>query len=498
MKKFLLSIAALGFSAAAFCVPVVDTNVYTIGDGSTYQFENVWIQARSFSSFPTAGSYEVPLACRGMAVVGNTIEDAKVLIVKRTTEAKVVEATETTPVIVKANKLEVLVFNGLTGDQETSIELPDSMFCYLETDTLRQTGYPMNDIHVDAAGNIIMANMVLNIYNKYNTGRLMVYACQFDFANAKVTSAKKVVDYMEYNEAPANTYRIDYIGVYGDLMTNGYVLGAISGAYADVVKLNVVDGANPEFMDIITAKEFVPAAATTLETGPRAFPLDETNFYLDGQNSFAGLYDMDGNYVDGFKEPAEGYSPEMTTYIAGMTGGNNGVCEFNLKGETFMVHSYRNTVLGSAPTSSFGIIKLDLVNGGSPEPMVVFPSTGMGIESNGVRTALPRVIVDDVNGIAHIFGYQQNNGLAYYRFSNISVGTKNVLAESAVKVYNVNNGKITLTDEVASVEVYSVLGQRVANANNVKAIEVPSANGVYVIKAIDMKGAAMTEKVILK
>jgi len=55
-----------------------------------------------------------------------------------------------------------------------------------------------------------------------------------------------------------------------------------------------------------------------------------------------------------------------------------------------------------------------------------------------------------------------------------------------------------LTEEVASVEVYSILGQRVAGANNVKAIEVPSANGIYVVKAIDMKGAAMTEKVILK
>ncbi|HPH73494.1 MAG TPA: T9SS type A sorting domain-containing protein, partial [Paludibacteraceae bacterium] len=132
------------------------------------------------------------------------------------------------------------------------------------------------------------------------------------------------------------------------------------------------------------------------------------------------------------------------------------------------------------------------------EPMVVFPSVGFGTESNGVRTALPRVIIDDENGVAHIFGYQQNNGLAYYKFSTTATGTKNVLAESAVKVYNVSNGKITLTEEVASVEVFSVLGQRVASANNVKAIEVPSANGIYVVKAIDMKGAAMTEKVILK
>jgi len=496
MKKFLLSVVALSLSAT-FCAQVaVDTHEYQIGDGSTYAFENVWIEARTFNNFPTAGSYEVAAASRGMAVVGDNIDNAKVLIVKRTAEAKIVPATETTPAIKKTNKLEILVFNGLTGTQETTIELPDSMFCYVETDTLVQCPYPINDIHVDDAGNIILSSMVLNIYNKFNSGRLIVYACDFDFAAATVTSAKKVLDYMEYNEAPDKTYRVDYVGVYGDLLNDGYVLAAISGSYADVLKFDIAGGQLPEFFDVITAKEFVPSSATVLSTGPRAFPLDETLFYLDGQDSFAGLYDMDGNYVDGFKKPAEGYSDAMAAYVGNMTGGNNGVSEFNLKGETFMVHSYRNTT--GDPASSFGIVKLDLEGGGSPEPMVVFPSVGFGTESNGVRTALPRVIVDDENGVAHIFAYQHNNGLAYYKFSTTATGTKNVLAESAVKVYNVSNGKITLTEEVASVEVFSVLGQRVAGANNVKAIEVPSANGIYVVKAIDMKGAAMTEKVILK
>ncbi|HPO48646.1 MAG TPA: hypothetical protein PLS09_07330, partial [Paludibacteraceae bacterium] len=155
MKKFLLSVVALSLSAT-FCAQVaVDTHEYQIGDGSTYAFENVWIEARTFNNFPTAGSYEVPAACRGMAVIGDNIDNAKVLIVKRTAEAKIVPATETTPAIKKSNKLEILVFNGLTGTQETTIELPDSMFCYVETDTLVQCPYPINDIHVDDAGNII-------------------------------------------------------------------------------------------------------------------------------------------------------------------------------------------------------------------------------------------------------------------------------------------------------------------------------------------------------
>jgi hypothetical protein len=498
MKKLLLSVAALCFSAAAFCAPVEqkkDTAVYTIGDGSLYGFENVWIQSRSYSNFPTEGSYEVAAASRGMTVVGDDVATAKVLIVKRTAEAKIVPATATTPVIKKDNKLEILVFNGLTGDQEQTIELPDSMFCYLEKDTLWQTGFPINDIHVDNAGNVILANMVLNIYNKYNSGRLMVYACDLDFTNHTVATAKKVVDYMEYSEEAPATYRIDYIGVYGDLLTNGYVLGAISGAYADIVKLTIENGANPDFMETITAKEFVPAAATQLSTGPRAFPLDETNFYLDGQDSFAGLYDMDGNYVDGFKEPEGGYSEAMSAYVKNMTTGNNGVCEFNLSGKTFMVHSYRNTT--GTPASSFGIIKLDLEGGGSPEPMVVFPTVGMGTESNGVRTALPRVIIDQPNNTAHIWAYQQNNGLAYYKFTAVETGTKNVLAGSDVKVNNVIGNRINMTEEVASLEVFSVLGQRVAGATNVSSIEVP-ANGIFVVKAIDMKGASMTEKVILK
>jgi hypothetical protein len=115
-----------------------------------------------------------------------------------------------------------------------------------------------------------------------------------------------------------------------------------------------------------------------------------------------------------------------------------------------------------------------------------------------VRTALPRVIIDQPNNTAHIWAYQCNNGLAYYKFTAVPTGTKNVLAGSDVKVNNVIGNRINMTEEVASLEVFSVLGQRVASANNVKAIEVPSANGIYVVKAIDMKGAAMTEKVILK
>ncbi|MFY9161629.1 MAG: T9SS type A sorting domain-containing protein [Paludibacteraceae bacterium] len=498
MKKFLLSVAALSLTAVAFCAPVEqkrDSAVYTIGDGSLYGFENVWIQARTFDNFPTEGSYETGANSRGMTVVstGGDVNTAKVLITRRTPEAKIIPATETTPIIKKGSKLEILVFNGLTGEQEPTIELPDTMFCNLDGDTLRQVGLGLNDIHVDDAGNVIVSNLITAYGNGQIGGKMLVYACTLDFTTSTVASAKRVIDYGEV--LPDGELRIDYIGVSGDLTTNGFVLAA-NATKNFIFRYDIFNGENPEYTTSITLQEFVPASATSFASASRLFPIDENNFYADGFNTLPTLYDMDGNYVDGFKDPV---GDDLRAYVSGISTGNNGVCEFNLSGKTFMVHAYHNNVAtATAAPATFGIVKLDLEGGGEPEPMVIFPEIGMGTQSNAERTALPRIIVDESTNTAHIWGYQGNNGLAYYKFTAVPTGTKNTIAESAVKVYNVRNGKITLTEEVASVEVYSILGQRVAGANNVKAIEVPSANGIYVVKAIDMKGAAMTEKVILK
>jgi len=466
MKKLLLCTAAILFAVNAFSALVKDTAVYT--STSLYTFENLWIQSRfsPFSNFPADGYGLSTGAARGMAG-----KDGKILICRREAAGTLLEKY--------MNKSNILVYDGLTGDLLKTIPVPDSLFHQKDAvgDTLRVIGYPSNDIQVDNAGNIVLMSMTTNLA----TSPFVVAALKVDLVAGTVTQAKRI-----FNKAYVDLagVRFDAFNVFGNMFGNGYFMAAVAGTTAGigdmVIRWNVVNGITNETFVSIQIKKYVPSKTAKFnDTAPRVKPISETLFYLDGFQSYATLYDMDGNLVDSISAKNYPGSP-----------GLNGVDEFVIGNHNFIVYSNTNTATLPYITWAVGELGagMSLVN---MEKLYVFPKGGMGNTSNPVRTAV--TYIDVVGNSAFIYVYGFANGLAAYKLTLKPTG----VAEHQMSnvIVSIQENQIRLSEEVAMVQVYSITGQKVASQANVATINAPVSKGIYIVTVIDNNGKKLIQKV---
>ncbi len=476
MKKMLLSAAVLLFAistlSASVNVLVKDTGTYVAT--SLYTFENLWIQSQYSSNFPTVGYGLSGTSCRGMAG-----KDGKILICRREAAGTLLEKY--------MNKSNILVYDGLTGDLLKTIPVPDSLFHQKDAvgDTLRVIGYPSNDIQVDNAGNVVLMSMTVNV----GATAFVVAALKVDLNAGTVTQAKRVLNktYPELSSG-TNLIRFDTFNVYGDMFGKGFIMAPVSGVLVGlsnmVLRWEVTAGkADAVNFKPITISKYVPGTTAKFnDTAPRVKPISETLFYLDGQQSIATLYDMDGNLVDSIPMAARPVSV-----------GNNGVDEFTIGTHNFVVYSHANTAPSPlvAP-SSWAVSELgagmSLVN---MSRLYIFPKGGMGATSNAVRTAVP--YIDVIGNVAYIYVYGQANGLAAYKLTLKPTGI-NDLNSSSVTISVIEN-QIRMSEEVKSVEIYSVTGQKLSSLVNVSTLNAPTSKGVYMVKIVDKSGAKKIQKV---
>jgi len=470
MKKLLLFAAAFMFVASTLSasVDVLKKDTGTYVNSAIYSFENLWIQSQYSSNFPTDGYGLSGTSCRGMAG-----KDGKILICRRE-----VAGTGIQKYMSKSN---ILVYDGLTGDLLKTIPVPDSLFHQKDAvgDTIRAIGYPSNDIQVDAAGNVILMSMTINLA----TSPFVVAALKLDLNAGTVSQAKRI-----FNKAypDLSTVRFDTFNVFGDMFGNGYFMAPVSGVAVGlgnmVIRWNVVNGVtNPDFKPIAITKYVPGSTAKFNDTAPRVKPISESLFYLDGQQSIATLYDMDGNLVD-----------SIPMALRPSSVGNNGVDEFTIGSHNFVVYSHGNTA--SLPNSSWAVAELgagqSLIN---MSRLYIFPKGGMGATSNAVRTAVP--YIDVVGNTAYIYVYGQANGLAAYKLTlNPTAVAEHQMSTVTVSVVG---DQIKISEEVALAEVYTVAGQKVTTAKNVSSLNAPVSKGIYIINVVDKSGAKKIQKVAI-
>ncbi|MEA4982445.1 MAG: T9SS type A sorting domain-containing protein [Paludibacter sp.] len=472
MKKLLLSAAVLLFAVgtlSASMLVVKDTAVYA--ETANYTFENLWIQSRYSVpvSFPSDGYGLAGTNSRGMAG-----KDGKILICRREAAGTLIEKY--------MNKSNILVYDGATGALEKTIPVPDSLFHQKDvaSDTLRAIGFPSNDIQVDAAGNVILMSMTTNLA----VTPFVVAALKVDLVAGTVTQAKRILN---KNYPDIAGVRFDTFNVYGDMFGNGFFMAPVSGTTVGVsdmvIRWNVSNGVTDENFVPIQIKKYVPSKTAKFnDTAPRVKPISETLFYLDGQQSYATLYDMDGNLVDSIRAAVYPASP-----------GNNGVDEFTIGSHNFVVYSHANTAV--APHSSWAVAELgtgmSLVD---MERLYIFPKGGMGNTSNAVRTAVPYIEV--IGNSAFIYVYGQANGLGAYKLTLKPTGLNNTNT-SSVKL-TVSNKQLVLSEEVNSIEVFAMTGQKVRSAVHVNQIAAPAENGIYLVNMKDKNGLTKVEKVVIR
>jgi len=393
---------------------------------------------------------------------------------------------------------QILVVNGTTGAKETAITLASNVFTYPgrnkanTQDSTYITGLPCNDIKIDNAGNVLMCNLLTS-----NAGRFQIWKI-----NLATGAGTTVVD--QANLATlyplATTMRFDAFGVWGNVTTNAVILAANASATAmEVYKWKITNGVvgAPTLIELdnVTVGTYLTGLAN-LGSAPQVFPLDENLFYVDGNAIFPTLMDNSGNVIDGFYNKPSALKDSVT--VPGtkwtMNQGHNGVTEFQVGNDYFLLMSASNTA--GVPASTFRLFKFaDASKAFSGlECLWTFPQAGMGAISNTYRTGMPCV---EVNGnAANIYVYTGENGYGMYKLQATPTAVKEIFNNNAVNV-TVSAKTILLSESVASVQVFSVTGQLVGKAKNVTSIDV-TGSGVFVVKAITLAGETAVHKVIVR
>lgn len=279
---------------------------------------------------------------------------------------------------------------------------------------------PFNDIKFDGAGHALIGACLSG--NQH----FMVYKVDLTTGAATLVVDEAMNANPDFlNGEDKWSGRFDAFGVYGDVDNNAIIMAQDANSF-NAYKWEITNGVAAEGEQIscivdpeTDASYLITDGAlnvTNFGTAPQIFPVDENYFYVDGWSTLPMLFDMDGTLAEDFISCPTGVAVANNAGdTCKMNVGHNGICEFQVGDEYFMVMAATNTV--GSPTSAFALYKFaDAAKSFSGiEPLWYFPANGMGSLTNGCRTAVPSVEVDGTK--ATIYLYANNNGYAVYEFT---------------------------------------------------------------------------------
>ena len=328
-----------------------------------------------------------------------------------------------------------------------------------------------NDIKLDGAGNCLIGACVTG------SQHFMIYKVDLTTGAATLLIDEKLVDNDDFATIADDGSRswggrFDAFGVYGDVNSDAIVMAADANSFY-AYKWTITNGVAGAAEQIDCALE--PSSdqsllikdgavsVTAFGTAPQIFPVDADYFYVDGWNTLPMLYDMDGTLSDDFINCPSGVNVVNNEGdTCKMNTGHNGLCEFQVGDEYFMVMAATNTAVNHP--SAFALYKFADASKSFAglEPLWYFPANGMGSATNGFRTAVPSV---EVNGTkATIYLYAGDNGYAVYEFTGKEAGGsvdieniyENTEAGNVTKI--IENGQVYIIKNGVR---YNVLGTTV-------------------------------------
>ena len=499
MKKTLLFAVAIllgAISSSSYAAEVKkDSAVYANRSG--YKLESKWMYSAVLNNYNSAPD---KLGAAGV-VRGMAAKDGKMYFCSRTTVNQ------------------ILVVDGATGALLAPINLASNVFTYLgrnkanTADSTYLAYLPNNDIQKDNAGNILVSNLPTS-----NAGRFQVW--KINLADGTGTALINTDIITHYPLSKTGT-RFDAIGVWGDVNGNAVIMAANAEAtVTEVYKWTITNGVvdqKPALIELDNSGQYWFGAYTAgtnsfaplanLGNAPRVLPLDDTYFYVDGFTTYPTLVDKDGNVIDGFYKI---YNPDGTTLDATAYGlltdnitdpantwvmnqGHNGVKEFQIGSDYFLIMAASNTV--AKPFSSFRMFKFKDASKLFKEMtlMWTFPQAGMGAVSNAYRTGMPEVEV--IGNTANIYLYTQENGYGAYTMT-IATGVNNINASNVDII--LRGRQIVISEQVKTAEIYSVSGVRLATAYNTSEIAAPDQKGIYIVRVTDNFGTKKVQKIAVQ
>ncbi len=305
-----------------------------------------------------------------------------------------------------------------------------------------------NDVKLDQAGHFLIGACVSG------GQRFQIYKVDIATGAATEVVNDRLYDYADWNlAAEATTWRFDAFNVYGDVDSKAIIMAADANSFyvyyweiengvaGEAQRVNCTP--DPSMDQSLLIKEDGTLSVSAFGTAPQVFPIDYEYFYVDGWNTLPMLFDMEGSIVQDFISVPTGVNVKMGEEECTMNVGHNGLCEFQVGSEYYLVMAATNTV--GSPTSAFALYKYANEDREFSEmtPMWYFPHEGMGSATNGCRTAVPTVEVK--GNVANIYIYTNNNGYGVYEFTGVAddEAVANVGMDPAIKAEKrIENGNL--------------------------------------------------------
>ena len=367
-------------------------DVLNIGGGQ-YKLENKWLISATMGSWNSNRPGEADGFVRAMAV-----KNGKLYFQKNSL----------------SGDPSLVIYDAVSGEMEDPVKLSPDLFMYEGAHT---GTYYANDLKADAAGHLLSANLI--------TSQKQVF--QVYVLNEQDGTGTLLIEDATLNDKypDAETIRIDAIGVYGDVTADAIVMGAAASTrdiYYWQISNGVWDGQTRQ----------IPIGEKTYSqkfgTAPQIYPISTSMFYVDGFTDFPILFNKRGQILDQFAPTITVDDKDvLNPLLAGNNGtvqrnpGPNGVCEFELNGEYFLLIAGDNNEGESRGNiaTSFVLYKCKDENRAFAEmtKMWEFPKIGMGKNSNAIRVQMPFAVTDEAAGTADIYVYGAENGFGRYLLS---------------------------------------------------------------------------------
>lgn len=457
--------------------PVVLTTemaFYEPRNNGTLTFSNNWLFSRNI------GNYIIPADWLGteQMVRSMTVRNGKMLFCNR------------------SNGNQIISVDGVTGTRNT-LTLASNVFTYIDrnkantADSVYSAVSPCNDIKVDNSGNVLVGNMITNGTSHYQIWKI----------NMATGNGSLLIDQHDFNILfPGRLIRFDYFNVSGNVNGSAFIyavctsLNSIREMYRWTIT-NGVASPSPEVIPLDKAQDFA------LGTSIMVCPIDDENFYFDGDKTYPFKYNIRTGINDSFKNYSVIVdSVTMPGNYWKMSLNINGIKEFKIGDETFLIVAATNNSFTSIyPSSTFRIFKYPKNNNdiGKLQCLWSFPQAGMGNGVQYYRAAFPEV---EVNGNkATIYVYYGENGYGVYELISKPDGAYTDVEElTANNTLHVAGNNIVSSRMLERIEVYSITGQLLRSAANTMSVQKPEIQGVYIVKTEDGSGIKQSQKIIIR
>ena len=541
MKKLNLLLAACVVSFMSFAqlspyVGLDPTEYAPIGENEMFTLENVWLVSAAVASpyaldnFGTAGNpnadppvppspnFITPATARNMA-----LRDGIMYFATR----------DVNPVTGIPGLGGLIRVNAATGERLEPIS-------FVGTDVFRNEagagiGFEFQDLKVDCAGNLVVFNMMLSQNSRFQ-------AWVVDTTNP--ANSHKIVDdivrdiwlenlgewwyggyiddvyvpegWIAIPDFPIPAVRIDFFGVYGNMLEDGIILGAnasglnvliwnVKGGEATWDPFEGFIGISPTQPGIrVPVIDGVPTPITNLGTSPTAIPVGDDIFYLNinGQPPlFMNITDGAGIVASSLFYDFPNENDELN--MGRMQGAATEIVEFSLRGDYFLLFLHTNHGAAVEGGVEFVLVRFDERGMfDEMEVMWLFPGIRLGANNGGGAPAAGLSVKVDNGpagageGTATIAIYSNGNGYGVYiltsrRYWEPPVSTPEAPRADALRLF-VEGNVVRMNEPAAEITVFSITGQQVASAVNTNTVTIP-VSGVFLVR-VD----GQTQRVIIR